>query len=108
VREDALDDKRLRLDKFEHLRPFVRDAIARNASRGRTSAGFLPRNTALILAKWEAMTIWVFISSGDMSSIVSQKGANSWLEWLTHVSTMDHISLQSTSVATYGYLAHLV
>jgi hypothetical protein len=45
-----------------------------------TSAGFLPRKTALILAKWAAKAICVFISSGDLSKTVSQNGTSncSW------------------------------
>jgi hypothetical protein len=69
-----------------------------------TSAGFLFKKTALILAKCEAIAICVFISSGDLSSTVSQNGPRIWSDELTQVSTIDHISLQRTSVATYGYL----
>jgi hypothetical protein len=69
-----------------------------------TSVGFLFRKTALILAKCEAMVICIFMSSGLRSSTVSQKGVRIWSDELTQVSTIDHISLQSTSVATYGYL----
>jgi soluble P-type ATPase len=65
-----------------------------------TSGAFLFKKTALILAKCEAMVICIFISSGLRSSTVSQKGARIWSDELTQVSTMDHISLQSTSVAT--------
>lgn len=69
-----------------------------------TSAGFLVRKTALILAKCVAITISVFMSSADLSSTVSQKGTMSCSVLLKHVSTMDHISLHRISVATYGYL----
>ena len=54
--------------------------------------------------KWEASTIWVFISSAGRSRTVSQKGTRSWLECLTQVSMIDQISLHRTSVATWGYL----
>ena len=54
------------------------------------------------------MAIWVFISSGDLSSTVSQNGVNSRSELFMHASTMDHISLHKTSVETYGYLGSAV
>jgi hypothetical protein len=74
-----------------------------------TSAGFLFRNTALILAKCDAIVICVFMSSGLLSSTVSQNGVRICSDELMQVSTIDHISLQSTSVATYGYLyVHIV
>ena len=52
------------------------------------------------------MTIWVFISSGDLSRTVSQNGVNNRSELLRHASTMDQISLHRTSVETYGYLVY--
>jgi hypothetical protein len=77
--KDSFHYRRLRLDEGEHLvmkfiasiRPDVR------IENVRTSAGFLLKKTALILAKWEAMTICVFISSDDLSKTVSQNGTSS-------------------------------
>ena len=58
----------------------------------------------MIFANCEAITICVFMSSGERSSTVSQNVARRLFEGEIHVSTIDHISLHSTSVATYGYL----
>ena len=65
-----------------------------------TSAGFLLKKTALILAKWVAIAICVFISSAVLSRTVSQNGVKIWSDESIHVSTIDQISLQRTSVAT--------
>lgn len=62
------------------------------------------KNTALILAKCDAIVICIFMSSADLSRTVSQKGERMCSDELRQVSTIAHISLQSTSVATYGYL----
>ena len=69
-----------------------------------TSSGFLLMKMALIFVKCEAMRALLRSSSGRMSSKVSQKGTRSWSDSAIHVSTMDHMSLQRTSVATWGYL----
>lgn len=63
------------------------------------------RKAALIFAKWEAITICVFMSSGGRSITVFQNGARSWSECLRQVSAIDHIPLHRTSVATCGYLS---
>lgn len=73
-------------------------------SGGFTSAGFLLKNIAFTLANREAMSIWVFMSSGDLSSTDSQNGTSSSVCSLMHVSTIDQISLHKTSVAACGYL----
>jgi len=89
------------------LGPFRKKEYAegREGWRKRTSAGFFPKNTEFTLVKWEASTIWVFISSAERSRTVSQNGTRSWLECLTQVSMIDQISLHRTSVATWGYLS---
>lgn len=46
----------------------------------------------------------VFMSSGDLSRTNSQKGARTTSALPTQVADMDQMSLQRTSVATYGYL----
>jgi len=61
-------------------------------------------NTELIFAKCDAIVIWVFISSGDLSRTISQQGTRSCFCSLIQVSTIDHISLHKTSVAICGYL----
>ena len=64
----------------------------------------IERNATFTFAKCVAIITWLRISSGDWSRTVSQKGTRSWSSWCAQVSTMDHISLHKTSVATYGYL----
>ena len=46
----------------------------------------------------------IFMSSGERSRTVSQNAVRRLFEGERQVSTMDHISLHNTSVATYGYL----
>jgi hypothetical protein len=100
VLEDPFDDVSLCSDELEHLQRVFELATRRCRKAVVTSAGFLLRNTALILANCAAIVILVFISSDVRSSTVSQKGINSWSVLLRQVSTIDQISLQSTSVAT--------
>ena len=94
------DDVSLCSDKLEHLQRVSEWATGKRRKAAVTSAGFLLMNTALILANWAAMVIRVLISSSGRSSTVSQKGTNSWSVLFRQVSTIDHISLQRTSVAT--------
>lgn len=100
--QQPFDNGWLSLDEGEHLgsAAFARQPSMDRGRKGFTSTGFLLRNTELILAKCEAMIVCVFISSGDLSRTVSQKGTRSCWCSFTQVSTMDHISLHSTSVAT--------
>lgn len=58
VAEDTFNDTGLRLDESEHLKwdEFIY-SVFDEIHEAFTSAGLLLRNTALILAKWEAMTI---------------------------------------------------
>lgn len=98
--EYSFDDVSLCPDEFEHLRRVSEWATGRRRKAVVTSAGFLLMNTALIFANCEAIVIRVFMSSGVRSSTVSQKGTNSWSVLFRQVSTIDHISLQRTSVAT--------
>jgi len=65
-----------------------------------TSAGFFVMKMELIFAKWVAMGMCSFMSSGGLSRTVSQKGRRMRDSWLREVSTMDQISLHRTSVAT--------
>lgn len=99
--EYAFDDVSLCSDEFEHLQRVSEWATGRRRKVAAvTSAGFLLINTAFIFANCEAIVIRVFMSSGVRSSTVSQKGTNSWSVLFRQVSTIDHISLQRTSVAT--------
>jgi hypothetical protein len=100
VLEYSIDDISLCSDEFEHLQRVSESATGWRRKAAVTSAGFLLKNTALIFANWEVMVIRVFMSSGVRSSTVSQKGTNNWSVLFRHVSTIDHISLQRTSVAT--------
>lgn len=104
--DDTLDDAGLSLDERKHLRtkPYNQDEDRAKNGKERTSSGFLFIKAELILVKWFAMVIWVFMSSADLSRTVSQKGTRIWFCSPTQVATMDHISLHSTSVAIYGYL----
>lgn len=103
--ENAVNNIGLKLDEGKHLdKRFISGKTLNEKHEAITSAGFLLRKTAFILAKWDAMTIWVFISSGDLSRTVSQNGDNNRSELVRHASGMVHISLQRTSVDTYGYL----
>lgn len=106
--QQSFDHCRLRLDERKHLGMGfkLRCNMCMKEHDVFTSSGFLLRKTALIFAKCDAMIIWVFMSSGGLSRTVSQNGINNFPELLRHVSTMVHISLHSTSVATYGYLPH--
>ena len=96
----SVDNISLCSDELEHLQRVSEWATRQRRKAAVTSAGFLLKNTALILANWAAIVIRVLISSGVRSSTVSQKGTNSWSVLFRQVSTMDHISLQRTSVAT--------
>ena len=98
--EDSFDDVSLCSDEFEHLQRVFEWATAQRRKAAVTSAGFLLMNTALIFANCEAIVIRVFMSSDVRSSTVSQKGTSSWSVLFRQVSTIDHISLQRTSVAT--------
>ena len=109
VPQEAVDDVRLTLYEGEHLRQgavFISARGARAQGVRFTSAGFLLRNTAFTLAKYEARAIFVgsLYSSGGFSRTVSQKGVRSWSDRVMQVSTIHHKSLHSTSVAINGYL----
>ena len=97
----AFDDVRLCLNEREHLGARYLYPAAEEAQGIRfTSAGFLFKNVAVIFAKWDAIIISVFMSSAGRSRTVSQNGLRSWSWWPMQVSTIDQMSLQSTSVAT--------
>ena len=100
--EKTFYDVGLRLNESEHLAKAEDKKPQKNPAH--TSAGFFVMNTELIFAKCDAIVIWVFISSGDLSRTVSQQGTRSCFCSLIHVSTIDHISLHKTSVAICGYL----
>ena len=98
--EYSFEDISLCSNEFEHLQRVSEWARGRRRKAAVTSAGFLLINTALVFANCEAIVIRVFMSSGVRSSTVSQKGTNNWSVLFRQVSTIDHISLQRTSVAT--------
>ena len=98
--EYSFEDISLCSNEFEHLQRVSEWATGRRRKAAVTSAGFLLINTALVFANCEAIVIRVFMSSGVRSSTVSQKGTNNWSVLFRQVSTIDHISLQRTSVAT--------
>lgn len=106
VPQQSFDDIRLRLYKRKHLINHEQnraEGTPENPEKP-TFSGHLRMKPKLILTKWEAMTMRVFISSGDLSRTNSQKGARTTSALPTHVADMDQMSLQRTSVATYGYL----